>query len=904
LSGGPAVSSDTARQPRQQEEKAPVFPADVDVVAVDVNVVDRDGRPVRGLGPEDFALTVDGKSRRILSVDFVDLAGETRPEPPPPSPYFSTNVGVHPGRLVLIAVDQNNIAFGGGRSVLNASDRLLDTLGPNDQVGLLSLASGGPSVEFTGEHVLVREALGKIVGRARRGSGRIGLSEALAYLDGNSFVWQQVLQRECGSIPDDSSRLVCNSQMADEASAVAHSHREGSRTALRMLSAAFDALRTIEGPKTLVLVTEGLGVENDADVRDLASRAAAARASLFILQLDSPLADAGAQRVSPTSVEDKQTQDAGIWGLAAMTRGTVFRLSGSGDRVFERIARELSGYYLLGFEPEGGDRDGKDHRIRVDVERPGLTVRSRGRMNIPPAGVRPRTQEVLVATLRAPFLIPDLPVRVATFALPDTAAGKVRVLVSAEVERARGALDLAFVILDDETKPVASGGGRVTESPAGVSSFVGGAQVEPGQYTLRLAAVDDGGRRGSVEHTVKAALVSAGGLELGDLLLGPPPAEGGTLRPATDVRADGGLIAHVEMSAREPGRLKAAAVSIEVAESDSGPVLLQASAPGTDSPEGTRRMARAVLPLQLLPPGSYVARAAVSVDRKPVASLSRPFRLTSSIAGPGGGRGIPIAGLSTSLSRFEREALLRPAVVGHFLDRVSSLVPGPPPAELQPAMDRARRGELGRVLEALPSAARDDPRLAFLRGLGYLDRGEIPAASTQFRSALRQASDLLPASVYLGACYAASGEDRQAVGAWQTALVTETGALDLYLVLADALLRVNEPQRAAELLTEARASWAEDDGLKRRLGIAYAMSGDEAQALPLLSAHLERHPDDLGALFVTLRLLFQAFAERGSEAGAAGERERLVRYAKTYVDARGPNQEIVAHWLRYLEKGR
>ena len=54
-----------ARQ--QQQPPQPTFRAGVDVVAVDVHVVDGTGRPVPGLRPEDFAITVDGRPRPIVA---------------------------------------------------------------------------------------------------------------------------------------------------------------------------------------------------------------------------------------------------------------------------------------------------------------------------------------------------------------------------------------------------------------------------------------------------------------------------------------------------------------------------------------------------------------------------------------------------------------------------------------------------------------------------------------------------------------------------------------------------------------------------------------------------------------------------------------------------------------------
>jgi hypothetical protein len=476
----------------------------------------------------------------------------------------------------------------------------------------------------------------------------------------------------------------------------------------------------------------------------------------------------------------------------------------------------------------------------------------------------------------------------------------VRVLVSAEVSQARGGgLVAGFVLLDDKGKVAASGGQRLSELPReGPASWLGTAVVDPATYTLKLAVLDGSGHRGSVEHTVKAAVLEAGGLEVGDLVLGAVPAKGSPLRPAVDASAAGGtLLAHLELSAQDAGRLKPATVAFEVAETADGPTVLTAPGTSTDAPEGNRRVAQGSIPLDLLPPGAYVARAVVAAGGKPLAGLTRPFRVLPSTRA---GEPISLAGLSSSIPRFDAADMLRPDVLGHFLDRMGELLPGRLPPAVAEGVARARRGEAARVLDALGNLPPDDVRVAFLRGIGHLARGETAPAAAQLRNAIRLSSTFMPAAVYLGACYAASGEDLQASGAWQTALTAETTSAVLYALLSDALLRANQPEQAVDIAKEALRSWPEDVGFRRRLGLAQALAGRRDEALALLVPYVEGHPTDTGAVFVTLRLLFQAF----TEGNKPEEKERLVRYARSYVDAHGPNQEIVATWLRYLQKGR
>ena len=63
---------------------------------------------------------------------------------------------------------------------------------------------------------------------------------------------------------------------------------------------------------------------------------------------------------------------------------------------------------------------------------------------------------------------------------------------------------------------------------------------------------------------------------------------------------------------------------------------------------------------------------------------------------------------------------------------------------------------------------------------------------------MRASADFYPAMIYLGACYAAGGNDKEATGAWRTALIKEGDALPLHTLLADALLRQDNGELALE----------------------------------------------------------------------------------------------------------
>jgi VWFA-related protein len=889
----------------QETGTPPTFTVGVDVVAVDVNVVDDRGNPYRGLAPEDFKVTVDGHPRRLVTVEYVDLSPDARKERLAPQPAkeleYSTNEGVVSGRLVILVIDRNNIRQGQGRTAIAALRKLLDTLDPNDRVAVIGIPGPSPDVDFTTDHEKAFKAAMSMPGRARFFSARLGLAEAQAVDEHDPFRRQEVLDRECPGLQGP-ELFMCIRGVEVEAGDLMTEYRLQSAASLHALRSVLNSLKMVEGPKTMILVAEGLGTEDArrtdvTEIRDIANAAASSGTSIYILQLDPSPIDASQQRIVASEPEDRHVHRGGLDTLAGMSRGTVFRIATGAEYAFERIGRELSGYYLLGFEPEEGDRDGRGHGVKVDVARRNVSVRIRERIVIPLADTGRADEEALTASIRSPFLATDLVVRVASYALPDAGTKRVRILASTEVAEARGGIAAAFVLEDKKGKVVGSGLSRIPDSSRDIVRFSSAMVVDPGVYTLRLAVRDRSGRRGSVVHPVKAALVSAGGLELGDLLLGGLGPDTGFQAAARGFAEAGRLTAHIEMQGKDAHHVQQAGVALEISEKDGGPALL--SVPMPSSGDGERRASQVTLGLSILPPGDYVARAVVSVDGKKVAGLSRPFRLPPTSRAAAGEVEGQRTGLAGAVARFDVRRTLAPDVVGHFLDRLVALTSGPVSPEVKAAIAQARSGDVAKVGDRL--GAREDARVAFLRGLGLLARNQVPGAATQFRAALRQESGLFPVAFYLGATYAATGDDRQAVGAWQTALITETGSSALYELLAEALLRLQEGEQAADIAKEGVESFPQDLELKRQLGIACAMVGRDPEALDVLGPYVESHPEDAGALFVLLRVLFEGFATGGT--GERGlDRTRLVHYARAYVDTQGPNREIVAHWLKYLER--
>jgi predicted TPR repeat methyltransferase len=510
------------------------------------------------------------------------------------------------------------------------------------------------------------------------------------------------------------------------------------------------------------------------------------------------------------------------------------------------------------------------------------------------------------------LLATELGVKVTTYTLREPEGQKLKVVLAAEVDRSQNPKEkvaLAYLVTNARGNLMTSEVEPEVQTPLGpnrTQTYFAAISADPGVYSLKLAVVDESGKRGSVEHTFRAQLSAAGQLRMTDLLLAEIGAGSSSLTPAVSADFTGNLLqTYLELYSEAPEPLRAATAVVEVAESEEGPPLDSATARfQADSGPG-RRIAEASVPIALLPPGTYVARAVVSAGGRKVGQVTRPFRVTrtGAITTPGAstsrapGTAAPIAFVSP-IDKFERSSVLTPAVVGFFLDRmnVGNRI-GTAPA---PALDAARAGQFDRAAELMKPAA--PLASVFVTGLALLQKGDLEAAAGKFREALRLDSEFFPAAFYLGTCYAAGGRDREAAGAWQTSLITQSDAPFIYTLLGDAFLRLKDNDQAVDILVEASHLWPESDDVKMRLGTAQAAAGKAADAILTLDAYLAKHPDDHATLLLAMRTIYDARSAGKGVGTAVEDRERFNRYAAAYAVAKGPEQALVEKWKRAIDR--
>jgi VWFA-related protein len=415
------------------QQTPPTFRGSVEAVQLTVIVTDSQGTPVSGLTEDDFEIIENRVPRPITTFAAVDIPIEQgrRPTPAPLTSDVLTNDRPQ-GRLYVIALDvmlpQNAL-----RTRAFLRQFIEKHFGPNDTAAVFAMARGlrDSGQEFTSNPRLLLQAIDTF---------------------GGSFAdeWS-AREREKNFIGDFKSLMQFMASL------------RGGRKALILFSenVPVDAYAVVQArPSQLT------GLFSDFDTDFVEALSLATRNSIAIYPIDPKglTTDLAAPESFDTSA---LTARADLGSLAAVTGG--FALSGSNNytMAFERLVRENSSYYLLGFNSGVEQRDGRFVGVEVRVKRPGLVARSvqgyvspRGR---PPQERRPST--VLAATwdaVASGITTSGLPMRV--YAAPFKSRGKdATVAITVEVAGSRlnlvqrdgayrGVFEVIFAVTDVKKK--------------------------------------------------------------------------------------------------------------------------------------------------------------------------------------------------------------------------------------------------------------------------------------------------------------------------------------------------------------------------------------------------------------------------------------------------------------------
>ena len=293
-----------------QQAPPEAFRSLVDLIALDVQVVDKSGAPIVNLGSGHFTVTIDGKRREVVSADLVSVDTTAVPDAPavqtaPQAPRAAADA--ESGRVYILAFDAMSFQAAEIAPAREAARAFVSRLRPNDPVGL-TVFPLGPTIDVTTDHQRVLEALGRIVGQADPASAdKYQLSPSMVVdltagdipqstRDWDAFVRSDPLlaNKLLAICHDPPERIFCIPDVVMHGRMVALSQEVQARDRLSSLRSMLKSLGGASKHKIVLLVSGGVmaadrsgGRPRIGDVGQLVGQAAAeVNAAVYTLYYD------------------------------------------------------------------------------------------------------------------------------------------------------------------------------------------------------------------------------------------------------------------------------------------------------------------------------------------------------------------------------------------------------------------------------------------------------------------------------------------------------------------------------------------------------------------------------------------------------------------------------------------
>jgi VWFA-related protein len=518
-------------------------------VPVDVTVLDKDRRPVRGLTAGDFTLLVDGKPRPIAAFSEVDIPG---PEANPTgaawvrnAPHDVANNDLPgEGRLVVILMDgsiPNGAPVATAKKIAHAA---IDQLGPADLAAVVRstvFSGNGRSQGFTSDRALLGAAVdSQFMGTTVAPSMTMRGLESASPVPGSLSQTQmqcEVILNLARAMRDAPLRrkelLFIGSQLALGGTITTGGERRYCRD---------DMMKEVLASNVTVHVVDPAGVIT-----------ASVQAEYL-----GPVTTGHVQR---WSIQNQQRLDV-LRVMPGLTGGRAVVNTNTPEAMLPALFQESQTYYLLGFDPLPFAADRSAHTIRVKVNRRGVTVRSRGSYDVPDARTRESSKPDkpdkrdkpgdpgalppdLASAITAPLPLQGLPLSATAvpFAQPGARTAAVAIAIGTTLPPGPGPhrLAMSVVAFDDRGRGVAVRSQELEVSPPtaqlgrAADGLIARLDLPPGSYDIRVAATDDAGRVGSVFTFVDVPDFSRSGLVAPGMLLHHDRALAVTANPVADL---------------------------------------------------------------------------------------------------------------------------------------------------------------------------------------------------------------------------------------------------------------------------------------------------------------------------------------------------------------------------------
>ena len=413
----PAAPADPAQQAG--------FRAAVDLVHLDVSVLDKDRRPIRGLKADNFTILEDGVPRPVAAFAALEVR-ERRAAAPDTAAWMSrvapdvqaNDTAISPeGRLFVLILDDGMVPADpqAASTAVKIAHAAIDRLGAGDQMAVVFTVAGGGSQNFTSDRARLKAA----VATFKPGYAQHLMGWDTAIEDNTELVptgppkWVRTMDQDTGyrtgsirTLESVAESLLAAPQrrkailyvtpgvLVDQelASGPRLAGSDGSRASMAIyqansaLAARMPELyRKMRQANITIYTLDPMGLGGmEAYVNRMAAGVMALRtATQPMSNVDDwydtkipPMPMDLARKVANLNLDFLKTAAGNTGGLAITDTNDL-------ERGIGRIFDENASYYLLGFTIPPEHKPGSLHRLEVKVNRANVTVRARSGYEVP-----------------------------------------------------------------------------------------------------------------------------------------------------------------------------------------------------------------------------------------------------------------------------------------------------------------------------------------------------------------------------------------------------------------------------------------------------------------------------------------------------------------------------------------
>jgi VWFA-related protein len=476
----------TAQQPSPTKEPVDdqVVKINTNLIQIDVTVLDKNGKVVTNLKPEDFELYENGERQTITSFGFVSkvssgaVAGDGQAATRQAGNSSDQLKRGDVRRTISLVVDDLNLSFASVYYTRKALMKFVDEqMLPGDLVAVIRTGGGvGTLQQFTSNKELLRAAIAKI-----RWNPFSSL-DALTSVGQTDTEISERFRVESDQVASGNSKQYTLLHPHDNVDEVQQASRNSAKNAADAQKALYaqssigtlkfivSGMARLPGRKAMMVFSDGFNI---GDVMNNKSRAPAIydfiqdltdqanKSSVTIYTFDPrgmQAMDIAAsdntyevidghreQKVAVRAKDFRESQD-GLVYIADRTGGKALINSNDLSGGIERALEEQNGYYLLGYVPDADSFDAgkrKFNKFEIKLRRPGLSVSYRSGFFSSSAKSEADAEidadKQIAASLMSPFAESAIALNVnALYANDPTTGGYVRSFLHID------ARDLAF----------------------------------------------------------------------------------------------------------------------------------------------------------------------------------------------------------------------------------------------------------------------------------------------------------------------------------------------------------------------------------------------------------------------------------------------------------------------------